>query len=207
MPLADLTTMHVGGPAARLVTVTTTDELVDAIREVDDADEALLVLGGGSNLVVAQEGFAGTVVHVATTGVAVESDDSSLIFANLEDFDMLFGHRNNPQGMAQALESWDVGLGSLLPKLRPTDLLLLTADHGNDPTTASTDHSREYPFLLAYGPGLRSNVDLGIRQTYADIAATLREVFALLPGRAGTSFLSALRRQSTPPCLGAGAGG
>ncbi|WP_295697608.1 UDP-N-acetylmuramate dehydrogenase [Lapillicoccus sp.] len=74
--LAALTTMHVGGPAARLVTVTTTDELVDAIREVDDADEALLVLGGGSNLVVAQEGFAGTVVHVATTGVAVESDDS-----------------------------------------------------------------------------------------------------------------------------------
>lgn len=145
--------------------------------------------------------------HIAALQTAVESDDSSLIFANLEDFDMLFGHRNNPQGMAQALESWDVGLGSLLPKLRPTDLLLLTADHGNDPTTASTDHSREYPFLLAYGPGLRSNVDLGIRQTYADIAATLREVFALLPGRAGTSFLSALRRQSTPPCLGAGAGG
>lgn len=74
--LADLTTMHVGGPAARLVTATTTDELVDAIREVDDADEPLLVLGGGSNLVVAQGGFPGTVVHVATTGVTVESDDS-----------------------------------------------------------------------------------------------------------------------------------
>ena len=75
-PLAALTTMRVGGPGARLVTVTTTGELVDAVREVDDADEPLLVLGGGSNLVIADEGFAGTVVHVRTSGVAVESDDS-----------------------------------------------------------------------------------------------------------------------------------
>ena len=74
-PLSALTTMRVGGPAARLVTVTTTDELVDAVREVDDADEPLLVLGGGSNLVVADEGFPGTVVRVATTGVEVESAD------------------------------------------------------------------------------------------------------------------------------------
>src|SRR6476661_4786895 len=74
-PLADLTTMRVGGPAARLVTVTTTDELVDAVREVDDADEPLLVVSGGSNLVVADEGFAGSVVRVATSGVTVESQD------------------------------------------------------------------------------------------------------------------------------------
>ncbi len=74
--LASLTTMRVGGPAARLVRVTTTDELVDAVREVDDADEPLLVVGGGSNLVVADEGFAGTVVHVQTSGVTVESQDS-----------------------------------------------------------------------------------------------------------------------------------
>jgi phosphopentomutase len=130
--------------------------------------------------------------HIAALQTAIESDDSPLIFANLEDFDMLFGHRNNPQGMAQALETWDIGLGDLLPKLRPTDLLLLTADHGNDPTTASTDHSREYPFLLAYGPGLHPNVDLGIRLTYADIAATLREIFGLPSGSMGSSFLSAL---------------
>jgi len=76
VPLAGLTTMRVGGPAARLVRVGTTDELVDAVREVDDADEPLLVLGGGSNLVVADEGFPGTVVRVETTGIRVESDDS-----------------------------------------------------------------------------------------------------------------------------------
>lgn len=76
VPLSTLTTMRVGGPAARLVRVETTDELVDAVREVDDADEPLLVVGGGSNLVVTDEGFAGTVVRVETTGVRVESDDS-----------------------------------------------------------------------------------------------------------------------------------
>ncbi|MCW3098300.1 MAG: phosphopentomutase [Chthonomonadaceae bacterium] len=130
--------------------------------------------------------------HTAALQTAIESDDSPLIFANLEDFDMLYGHRNNPQGMAQALETWDVSLGALLPKLRPIDLLLITADHGNDPTTASTDHSREYPFLLAYGPSLRPTVDLGIRATYADIAATLREIFALPSEPVGASFLSAL---------------
>jgi UDP-N-acetylmuramate dehydrogenase len=75
VPLAELTTMRVGGPAARLVTVETTDELVDAVREVDDADEPMLVVSGGSNLVVADEGFPGTVVHVATSGVTVESAD------------------------------------------------------------------------------------------------------------------------------------
>ena len=130
--------------------------------------------------------------HIAALQAAVVSDDSPLIFANLEDFDMLYGHRNNPQGMAQALEAWDLALGGLLSKLRPTDLLLLTADHGNDPTTASTDHSREYPFLLACGPNVRPNSDLGIRQTYADIAATLREIFGLPSVSVGSSFLSAL---------------
>src|SRR6476620_5830015 len=74
-PLSTLTTMRVGGPAARLVTAETTDELVDAVREVDDADAPLLVVSGGSNLVVADEGFPGTVVRVATSGVAVESAD------------------------------------------------------------------------------------------------------------------------------------
>lgn len=132
--------------------------------------------------------------HTAAVQKAVETNESALVFANLEDFDMLYGHRNNPQGMAAALETWDAALPPILNALRPSDLFLITADHGNDPTTASTDHSREYPFLLAYSPGLKSGVDLGIRATYADIAATIRDIFALSSGEHGVSFLSALQK-------------
>ncbi len=101
--LADLTTMRVGGPAARLVTVTTTDELVDAVREVDDADEPLLLLSGGSNLVVADSGFAGTVVRIATRGVSVEARDrcggASVRVAAGEDWDALVA-RSTQEGWA-----------------------------------------------------------------------------------------------------------
>ena len=134
--------------------------------------------------------------HIAALQRAAETNDSALIFANLEDFDMLYGHRNDPKGLADALEAWDAALPPILAALRPGDLFLITADHGNDPTTASTDHSREYPFLLAYGPGLKPGVDLGIRATYADIAATVRAAFDLPPGPHGTSFLADL---SPPP--------
>ncbi len=130
--------------------------------------------------------------HTAALLRAAQSNNSPLIFANLEDFDMLYAHRNDPQGLARALETWDAALPTILTAMRPGDLLLITADHGNDPTTASTDHSREYPFLLAYGPGLRSGIDLGIRQTFADIAATLREAFHLPPDAHGVSFLGSL---------------
>jgi phosphopentomutase len=127
--------------------------------------------------------------HTAALQEAIEQNDSPLIFANLEDFDMLFGHRNNPQGMASALEAWDDALPALLAALRPEDILIITADHGNDPITPSTDHSREHPFLLVYGRSLRAGIDLGTRATYADIAATLRDFFGLPPGAHGISFL------------------
>lgn len=129
--------------------------------------------------------------HIAALTRAVQSDDSPLIFANLEDFDMLFGHRNDPQGMAKALEAWDAALPPILSALRSGDLFVITADHGNDPTTPSTDHSREYPFLLVYSPDNLEGTDLGNRETYADIAATLREAFSLplSDGAHGTSFL------------------
>ena len=129
--------------------------------------------------------------HIAALIRAVRENDSALIFANLEDFDMLYGHRNDPQGMANALQQWDVALPELLAALRPGDLLLITADHGNDPTTPSTDHSREYPFLLVASPDKPQGINLGIRSTYADIAATIRDAFALpIPANAhGTSFL------------------
>jgi phosphopentomutase len=127
--------------------------------------------------------------HTDALQAACASNDSALIFANLEDFDMLYGHRNDAAGMARALEEWDRRLPGILSALRPGDLLLITADHGNDPTTPSTDHSREYPFLLATGPSVRAATDLGERATYADIAATVREAFGLPQGGPGRSFL------------------
>ncbi len=131
--------------------------------------------------------------HTAALLAAVHQSDASLIFANLEDFDMLYGHRNDPKGMAAALEAWDNALPGLLGGLRSGDLFLITADHGNDPTTPSTDHSREHPFLLAYGPDLNSGIDLGVRATFSDIAATIREAFALPATKNGTSFLPMLQ--------------
>ena len=111
--------------------------------------------------------------HLAAIGEAVRQGREDLVFANCEDFDMLYGHRNDPAGFARSLESFDAALGGIVGALKPDDLLILTADHGNDPTTASTDHSREYVPLLVYGGGVRG--DLGTRATLADVAATTAE--------------------------------
>ena len=100
---------------------------------------------------------------------AVQNGSEDFVFANCEDFDMLYGHRNDPAGFAQALEAFDAALSGILKHLRPDDLLLLTADHGNDPTTASTDHSREYVPLLVHGCGIYG--DLGTRPAFADVSA------------------------------------
>lgn len=101
------------------------------------------------------------------------ASDCACIFANFEDFDMLYGHRNDPEGFARALEAFDGMLADLLARLQPTDWLILTADHGNDPTTPSTDHSREYLPLLIYSPSVEAGRDLGVRRTLADIGATI----------------------------------
>ena len=98
----------------------------------------------------------------------------TLIFTNLVDFDMLYGHRNNPEGFAKALEYFDSRLPEILAALKPSDLLIITSDHGCDPTTPSTDHSREYVPILVYGDGVQA-VDLGTRSTFADVAATVYE--------------------------------
>jgi phosphopentomutase len=110
-----------------------------------------------------------------------------LVFANLVDFDTLYGHRNDVAGYARNLERFDARLAELLPRLRPDDLLIVTADHGNDPTTPSTDHSREYVPVLAIGAGARP-VPLGDRATFADVGQTLAEVFRVAPLAHGTSF-------------------
>jgi phosphopentomutase len=110
-----------------------------------------------------------------------------LIFANLVDFDTQFGHRNDVAGYARNLERFDARLAELLPRLRPDDLLIVTADHGNDPTTPSTDHSREHVPLLVLGAGARP-VPLGDRATFADLGQTLAAVFGVAPLAHGTSF-------------------
>jgi phosphopentomutase len=121
---------------------------------------------------------------------AMASTPRGLIFANLVDFDTVYGHRNNVEGYARNLEQFDARLAELLPRLRPDDLLVLTADHGNDPTTASTDHAREYVPVLATGARVRAGVDIGTRRTFADLGQTLADVFGVGPLRHGTSFLN-----------------
>jgi phosphopentomutase len=113
--------------------------------------------------------------------------DRGLVFANLVDFDTQYGHRNDVAGYARNLERFDARLAELLPRLRPDDLLVLTADHGNDPTTPSTDHSREHVPLLVVGAGSRP-VPLGDRATFADLGQTLADVFGVAPLANGTSF-------------------
>jgi len=119
---------------------------------------------------------------------------NGLILANLVDFDMLYGHRNNPQGYADALEKVDARVPELLAEMGPGDVLFFTADHGNDPTTSSTDHSREYVPLLAVGRQVRTGKALGTRETFADLGATIAEVLGLGPIPVGSSFASEVFR-------------
>jgi len=123
----------------------------------------------------------------------IERADAGLIFTNLVDFDMVYGHRNNVQGYAQALEELDSQIPLILESLKNEDMLIITADHGCDPTTTSTDHSREYVPLLVYGPHLRQGVNLGTRSTFADVAATIAEYLAVKPLAQGNSFYAQVK--------------
>ena len=120
---------------------------------------------------------------------ALDQFDQGLIFANFVDFDMLYGHRNNVEGYAAALEAFDAGLPAALDKLGEDDILAITADHGNDPTTMGTDHNREYVPLLVCGPRVRP-VYLGVRASFADLGQTAAEYLGAEPLPAGESFLS-----------------
>jgi phosphopentomutase len=126
---------------------------------------------------------------MAKTLAAMDSLERGLIFVNLVDFDMLYGHRNDVEGYARALEEVDAWLPSLEARLAPDDLAILTADHGCDPTTPSTDHSREYVPLLAYGPNARHGVNLGLRGTLSDIGQTVAANFGTAISK-GKSFLA-----------------
>ncbi len=119
-----------------------------------------------------------------------EAADGDLVFANFVDFDMLYGHRRDVAGYAGALEAFDRRLPELSGHLRPGDLVVITADHGNDPTFRGTDHTREHTPILAFGPGLGAG-RIGRRGTFADIGETVAAHLGLPPGPHGTSFLSA----------------
>ncbi len=125
-----------------------------------------------------------------TSKKIAERDFNGLCFINLVDFDMVYGHRNDVAGYARALSRFDLWLESFLPCLKEDDLLMITADHGCDPATASTDHSREYTPMLAYGKKLKTGVNLGTRTSFADIGATVLAWFDLPTDQVyGKSFL------------------
>jgi len=128
---------------------------------------------------------------MAKTLEMLDDIDAGLLFVNLVDFDQLYGHRNDVEGYAKALEEFDAWLPSLYEKLSDSDLLILTADHGCDPTTPSTDHSREYVPLLVYRPRNPQGVNLGLRSTLSDIGQTIAENFGAKISE-GASFLEAL---------------
>ncbi|HYM68319.1 MAG TPA: phosphopentomutase [bacterium] len=126
---------------------------------------------------------------LAQTRRAMTTVSSGLIFTNLVDLDTLYGHRNDPRGYGDDLERIDAGLAPIVDGLGGRDLLILTADHGNDPTTASTDHSREHVPLLVAGPPVRGGVDLGVRPTFADVGATVADALGAPVPRVGASVL------------------
>ena len=151
-----------------------------AIGKIED-----LFSGRGINRAIHTNGNAD---GIEKTIDAIKNAEEDMIFTNLVDFDMLYGHRNNIEGYAKALEEFDKKLPEIMVSLKDDDILILTADHGNDPSTPSTDHSREYIPILAYGKNLKNNVDLGIRETYADISATILDIMGMPALENGTSF-------------------
>ncbi len=119
-----------------------------------------------------------------------EQRKRGLIFTNLVDFDAKFGHRNNPEGYANALVEFDQRLPEIMGALAEDDVLVLTADHGNDPTTPGTDHSREYVPILISGAAIQPGVNIGVRATFADLAATIADTLGAAPPPQGISFKS-----------------
>lgn len=130
----------------------------------------------------------------AAVAAAMAEESRGLIFANFVDFDTQYGHRNDVHGYATNLERFDRALADVLRRLGPGDVLVVTADHGNDPTTPSTDHSREYVPVLVAGERVRPGVELGTRETYADLGQTLAELFGVPALAHGTSFLADIVR-------------
>lgn len=122
----------------------------------------------------------------------MKKQNKGIIFTNLVDFDMIYGHRNNPEGYKQAIEEFDKRLPEIISEMREDDLLIITADHGCDPTTESTDHSREYVPILLYGKKIKKDVNLGTRKTFSDVASTIADLFGIENIFPGESFSAAI---------------
>ncbi|MBG0785242.1 MAG: phosphopentomutase [Anaerolineaceae bacterium] len=133
----------------------------------------------------------GNAESIKTTLNLLDEPFHGLLFVNLIEFDMIYGHRNDPKGYYSALKGFDDAIPEFLKRMTDEDLVLVSADHGVDPTTKSTDHSREYVPLLAFGPAIKG-VNLGTRQTFGDLGATVAENFGVEPPLIGTSFLEDL---------------
>jgi phosphopentomutase len=166
------------------------DRLAEAGVEVRSVGKIFDVfLGRG---IASQQKTVNNADGMAKTLDAMQGFGRGLVFTNLVDFDQQYGHRNDVEGYGRAVEEFDAWLPEFRGALRPGDLAILTADHGCDPTTPSTDHSREYTPLLAFGPRARAGVDLGLRETLSDIGQTVAENFATSIEK-GKSFLSEIR--------------
>lgn len=124
---------------------------------------------------------------------AMDEDFDGLLFVNLVDYDMLYGHRNDPQGYSDALEAFDKELPTIIGNMNHEDMLIITADHGCDPTYPGTDHTREYVPLLVYGKDFKACADLNTRKSFADVSATILEYFEQDEELSGQSFLNEIR--------------
>ena len=139
---------------------------------------------------------AGNPACIEATLQAMEEEFDGLLFVNLVDFDSIYGHRRDVEGYAHALEEFDQALPAIQKRMGPEDILMLTADHGCDPTFKGTDHTREYIPIVAWGRELKPGVNLGTRSTYADISATILHYFGIENRLSGTSFLGEMRSLS-----------
>lgn len=135
---------------------------------------------------------ADNMAGIRATIDAIKAQSSGLIFTNLVDFDMMFGHRRDVEGYAKALMEFDTCLPEIMECLKENDLLIITADHGNDPTAPGTDHTREYIPVLNYGKHLKAGVNIGIRNSFADIAATIADALELDFTTPGKSYFEAI---------------
>ena len=118
----------------------------------------------------------------------IKKDNKGLIFTNLVDFDSKFGHRRNCKGYKDALEEFDKRIPEIIESMNDDDILIINADHGNDPTYKGTDHTREYIPLIVYGKHIKEGLNLGIRSSFADIGATVADILNVKMPKNGTSF-------------------